>query len=365
MNLDRPNPQTPTLCPLKGVPMSITERRIRPARKALTVATAIAIAITAAACSGRTSNSGTDSTGLAGARFTLMLQSTANANKVVEVHAVNALKAQGVNASIKWNASSPNIAITQLTTGTIDAYSEAVLGGVGAVASGIKMKDFALAQPRQDYVLLANSSINTIADLKGKKIGVQDTTGVNYAQALMVVQKAGLTPKDVDIIAVGGQSTRLPALVAGRVDATMLSHAAEQQLGPEGFKTIFDYTKDASNLYDDNIFASEEWLGKNSALAVAFNKAILDSFEWFNDPANKDAVVTEALAIDPAADKDATATVFENLRAANAYPNGTILDPALVDQQQQLYQEAGSLPATVPIAQWVDDSFAKQAKGQS
>jgi hypothetical protein len=36
-----------------------------------------------------------------------------------------------------------------------------------------------------------------------------------------------------------------------------------------------------------------------------------------------------------------------------------------VDQQQQLYQEAGSLPATVPIAQWVDDSFAKQAKGQS
>ncbi len=57
--------------------------------------------------------------------------------------------------------------------------------------------------------------------------------------------------------------------------------------------------------------------------------------------------------------------MFDNLRAANAYPNGTILDPALIDQQQQLYQEAGSLPATVPVAQWVDDSFAKQAKGQS
>ncbi len=174
------------------------------------MAAAIAIAITAAACSGRTSSSGADSTGLKGARFTLMLQSTANANKVVEVHAVNALKAQGVNASIKWNASSPNIAITQLTTGTIDAYSEAVLGGVGAVASGIKMKDFALAQPRQDYVLLASSGINTLADLKGKKIGIQDTTGVNYAQALMVVQKAGLTPKDVDIIAVGVRALGYP-----------------------------------------------------------------------------------------------------------------------------------------------------------
>jgi hypothetical protein len=57
--------------------------------------------------------------------------------------------------------------------------------------------------------------------------------------------------------------------------------------------------------------------------------------------------------------------VFENLRAADAYPNGTILDPALLDQQQQLYKEAGSLPATVPVAQWVDDSFAKQAMGHS
>lgn len=336
------------------------------ARKVMVAAVCLVIAANAVACSDRSaSSSGSDSDGLKGARFILMMQSTANANKVVEVHAVDELKAQGVDAAVKWNASTPNIAITQLTNGNIDAYAEAVTGGVTAVQSGIKMKDFALAQPRQDYVLLASSGINSPADLKGKKIGVQDTTGVNYAQALLVVQKAGLTPKDVDIIAVGGQSARLPALVAGRVDATMLSHAAEQQLAPKGFRTIFDFTEEASNLYDDNVFATDEWLSKNSALAVAFNKALLDSFSWFSDPANKDAVVTEALAIEPAADKSATEALFDKLRAADAYPAGTILDPALLDQQQQLYQEAGSFPATVPVDQWVDDSFAKQAKGQA
>ena len=52
-------------------------------------------------------SSGADSTGLKRPRYTLMLQSTANANKVVEVHAVNPLKAQGINASMKWNATSP------------------------------------------------------------------------------------------------------------------------------------------------------------------------------------------------------------------------------------------------------------------
>jgi ABC-type nitrate/sulfonate/bicarbonate transport system substrate-binding protein len=292
-----------------------------------------------------------------------MLQSTANANKVVEVHAVNLLKAQGVKASVKWNASTPNIAITQLQQGDIDSYSEAVTGGVEAVQSGVDLMDYALAQPRQDYVFLAKSGINTLSDLKGKKIGVQDTTGVNYAQALLVVRKAGLSPSDVKIIAVGGQSSRLPALVAGRVDATMLSHAAEITLASKGFKTLFDYTKEASNLYDDNAFAMPSWLSKHKDLAVAFNKALLDSFAWFDNPANADAVVKEALDIDPAADKSATAQLFQELRDAGAYPEGAILDASLLDQQQQLYKEAGALKDTVPTSKWVDTSYAQQAKG--
>lgn len=333
-------------------------------KKIAVAAASLVLVVSTSACASRSGGKSSQSAGgLKGARFTMMLQSTANANKVVEVHAINELKKLGVDASVKWNASSPNIAITQLTNGNIDAYSEAVSGGVSAVQSGIKMMDFALAQPRQDYVFLAKSGINTLADLKGKKIGVQDTTGVNYAQALLVVQKAGLTAKDVNIIAVGGQSARLPALVAGRVDATMLSHAAELKLAPKGFKTLFDYTKEASNLYDDNVFATPDWLAKNKDLAVAFNKALLDSFTWFNDPANKDAIVAEASAIDPAADQAQTAQQFDQLRAADAYPVGSILDKSVLDAQQNLFKNAGALKATVPVDQWVDDSFAKLAKG--
>jgi ABC-type nitrate/sulfonate/bicarbonate transport system substrate-binding protein len=111
------------------------------------------------------------------------------------------------------------------------------------------------------------------------------------------------------------------------------------------------------------VFATPDWLAKNKTLAVAFNKALLDSFVWFNDPANKDAVIQEASDIDPAADKTRTAQQFEQLRQAGAYPVGSILDPTLLDAQQQLFKEAGALKETVPIDQWVDDSFAKLAKG--
>lgn len=290
-----------------------------------------------------------------------MLQSTANVSKVVEVHAINLMAKNGVQTSIKWNASTPNVAISELTGGTIDAYSEAVTGGVGAIAAGVPLTDIALAQPRQDYVLLGRPGITSLSQLKGKKIGVQDTTGVNYAQALLVLDKAGLKPSDVSIVAVGGQSTRLPALIAGRVDATMLSHTAQIALSSKGYTTLYDYTKQAPQLYDDNVFVTSNWLKAHHALAVQLNKALLQSFAWFDDPANDKQIVDEALKIDPTQDRAATKKLFDLLRSANAYPKGTILSPKLLTEQENIYLKAKAITDTVPVSQWVDDSAAKQA----
>jgi ABC-type nitrate/sulfonate/bicarbonate transport system substrate-binding protein len=338
--------------------------------------TAAAASLVAVLAAGACSSSGggskagggtgtTGSNGLSGQRFTLMLQSTPNVSKVVEVHAVNLLSTQGVKTSIKWNASTPNVAISQLTSGNLDAYSEAVTGGVGAIAAGVPLVDFALAQPRQDYVLLGRPGITSLSQLKGKKIGVQDTTGVNFAQARLALKAAGLNPNDVSIIAVGGQSTRLPALVAGRVDATMLSHTAQLKLGPQGYTTLYDYTKQASQLYDDNIFSTSSWVKSHHALAVALNKALLESYKWFDNAANDAAIVGEAMKIDPTQDKTQTKKFFDELRAADAYPASTILSPSLLTQQESLYKDAGAIQGTVPVAQWVDDSAAKEALASS
>lgn len=326
--------------------------------------TALAVGVAACGGSGDSSSAGAaaGSNGIKGKRFTLMVQSTPNVNKVVEAHAVELLKRQGVDATMKYNASSPNVAISQLLSGDIDVYGEAVSGGIGGALQGIPLVDFALMQPRADYVFLARPGINSLADLRGKKIGVQDTTGANYAQALFVLQRAGLSVKDVSIIAAGGQSSRLPALLAGRVDATMLSHSAEIAVAGKGYKTLFDYTKQASELYDDNAFATRKWLDSNKDLAVAFNKALLQSFAWFDDPANKEAVVDEAMKIAPGTSRGETTKLFDMLRQARAYPQGAIVDSKVLDAEQKLFAKAGAIESTLPVSKWVDTSFAEQAK---
>lgn len=338
--------------------------RFTPARTVLAAALVMALATacggSSPAATGGSSNGGP----LAGKRLILMSQGSAQANRVVEHHALELLKKQGVKAEMRFNDGATNIAIAQLQSGNIDVYSEAISGGVGGVAAGLPLIDFAVGQPRQDYVFLARKGINTLADLKGKKIGVQDTTGVNYAQALIVLQKAGIDVKDVAIVATGGQSVRLAALISGRVDATMLSHKAQITLQGKGYTTLFDYTKEAAELYDDNFFSTKKWLTNNGELAVAINKALLESFVWFSDPGKADEVVSEALTIEPAADKATLTSLFDQLRTADAFPPGTILDKATVATQQDLFVKAGVASKAVPVDQWVDTSYAEKAKAQ-
>jgi ABC-type nitrate/sulfonate/bicarbonate transport system substrate-binding protein len=357
--------------------MTGTKRNMHDMRPLLGIA-CIAIMVVATACSSSSSSSGSPTAGtsgssgsggnsqpLAGMKFRMVIDSTATASKVVEEHAVALLKQQGVQTSIKFDAASPQVAIAQLQRGDIDAYAEAVTGGLAAIDAGVKLTDFALAQPRQDYVFIAKKSMSSLADLKGASIGISSITGVNSAQALIVAQQAGLSKGDVKLVVDGGQTTRAASLLAGRVDATMLGHQFAAKAEAQGFHVLFDFTKQESNLYDDNVFATPSWLSSHKTLAVAYNKALLDSFVWFNDPANADAVVTEALQVEPDADKGDTTALFQLLRQADAYPVGSILDPASLDQQQTLYKDSGALEKTVPVSQWVDDTYAKQAKAGS
>jgi NitT/TauT family transport system substrate-binding protein len=308
---------------------------------------------------------GASSGPLAGQKFRLVIDSSPTASKVVEQHAIDLLKAQGVATSITYDDASPQVAIAQLQRGDIDAYSEAVTGGLAAIDAGVKLVDFALAQPRQDYVFITKKDITSLSQLKGKSVGISSITGVNSAQALIVAKQAGLTKSDIHLVVDGGQSTRAASLLAGRVDATMLGHQFAAKAEAQGFHVLFDFTKQEANLYDDNVFATSSWLTGHKALAVAYNKALLDSFTWFNDPANADAVVTEALKIEPDAGKTDTASLFTELRQADAYPNGSILEPSSLDSQQQLYKDSGALEKTVPVSQWADDTYAKQAKAEA
>lgn len=324
----------------------------------LTAVSAVALTATGGAGAGR------KATPLAGQRFYLMIQSTPTASKVLQAHAIGILKSEGVDAQIKWNGSSSNIAIAQLQSGDVDGFSNAVAGGLGAAIAGIPIVDFALVNPREDYVFITRPDVTALSQLKGKKIGVLDTTSINYPQALIVLKKAGFDASDVSIVVTGGQSARLAALVAGRLDGTMLSHAAAIQLLPQGYHVLYDFTKQSPSMYDDNIFATKSWLASHKQLAIAVNKAILQSFVWFNNPKNEDAVVQEAVALAPGTDEAQTKQLFDQLRALHWAVEKATLNIPTLKYEAALFRQVGAVTGTIPVGQWANVAYANAAKAQ-
>lgn len=68
------------------------------------------------------------------------------------------------------------------------------------------------------WVVMPDSPIKTIQDMKGKKLGFTNPNSTTQALAMMLVEAAGLQPDDVETISTGGFGPGLAALEHGQLD---------------------------------------------------------------------------------------------------------------------------------------------------
>lgn len=89
------------------------------------------------------------------------------------------------------------------------------------------------------YRLVARPEIKTVADLKGKRVGVSRFgAGADRATRLLLT-KLGLNPeKDVVLIQIGGSPTRVAALSAASIDATILEPPDHKRLQEAGMRVL-------------------------------------------------------------------------------------------------------------------------------
>jgi ABC-type nitrate/sulfonate/bicarbonate transport system substrate-binding protein len=126
-------------------------------------------------------------------------------------------------------------------------------GSLVAIGSGYKKSSFAM---------MANKKFASVKDLKGKRIGVSQIGDAPYNYSVGLLARVGLTPRDVQWLAVGTDvNGRAAALVSDRVDATMIPAPVWFKLEAQGFTSLAN-TSD----YDD-IYAPTVNLFKKSVVA--------------------------------------------------------------------------------------------------
>lgn len=130
-------------------------------------------------------------------------------------------------------------------------------------------------------VVRNDGSINTVQDLKGKKIGVAGLadTGAIVAQRALKHVGIGVTPDNMEVEFVTVDRNSLPqALESGQVDAIAMTDPvgaiAEKKYG---FKSVVDTAKSDGfkDEYCCDIVMSNKYLEEHPELAKKFNEAVI------------------------------------------------------------------------------------------
>lgn len=193
-------------------------------------------------------------------------------------------------------------ALQALVGGSADVVSGAFEHTINMQARNQVITAFVL-QGRAPQIVFGVSSktmpnYKSIADLKGKKIGVTAPGSSTNILANFVLAKGGLKPSDVSFIGVGTAAGALSALRSGQIDAisnldpviTMLEQKHE-------IKVVADTRtlKDTNELFGGpmpaaTLYTTEAFLKKNPNTSQALTNAMVRALKWLQKAGPSDII---------------------------------------------------------------------------
>src|SRR5437867_5931727 len=142
---------------------------------------------------------------------------------------------------------------------------------LSAVAAGADLVVVGNMAPVYPYILYAQKTIKTVADLRGKKIGVSNKGGSSDIATRAALKANGLDPdKDVAITVVGSHANRTAALLAGSIDAGVDDPPEDQELVKAGLNPVIDLASQKLPAANTGIIVQRSYLNANKEIVQAY-----------------------------------------------------------------------------------------------
>jgi NitT/TauT family transport system substrate-binding protein len=170
-------------------------------------------------------------------------------------------------------------------------------GSIPAILGGARMKILLVSSDKPSQHLVVSPKITDIKQLNGKTVAISDTSGNSTLLFREMLKKAGVNVETVQMRALGEPSVRLGALLAGTVDATMISIGMARQAQAKGFR-ILAYSGDYVSSLSANLEASDDKIQSQPDEVYRAVKATLKGHIFYHRNANESTkVIMEALRI--------------------------------------------------------------------
>ncbi len=262
----------------------------------------------------------------------------------------------GKKYNIEWTQFQGTSPMTQaLAAGALDCATQGVLSLANGVAHG-GLKAYIVAQHVYEkpggfsvyWAVKDDSPIKTVADLKGKTVGISVLGGGTYAPFAIILKKNGIDPeKDIKLVETGFAVSE-DALRQGRVDAVNMNQPfAAHAEAKGGIRKLFALSEAMPNIVHIMEACRADFVDKNPELVKAYVADITRAMKLaLADRAETLKVVNEVIkAPIPVLD---TYLLKDNDfgRDPKAAPNFEAIQKML-----DIYAEVGMLPK-MSAAQW-------------
>lgn len=266
----------------------------------------------------------------------------------------------GLDVTLQYIASTNGVAA--LLSGQVQI---AQLGGsdvLGAAASGGDIVIVANLVPVLPYVFMAPASIDSIAQLKGKKVGVSKFGGSADIATRLGLQKNGLDPNsDVTIVATGSASNRVAALRANAIQGAVSQPPESTALEQQGFHVLFDLAKQKVPAANTVVATTGAYLKSHRAVVQSYVDSLIEALAGLRkDQAVSDRALGKWEKItDPTVLKDTYA--FYTKEIFTAYPTPM---PGQYQAAINILKAQNPKLAGFDVSKILDASFVKSAQSR-
>ena len=205
----------------------------------------------------------------------------------------------GLEADLVAVRSAP-IQVSALVSNEVQFVRGSASSMLSAAAQGAKLKIImSVFAERASYDFLVAPAITKPGDLRGKKIGVQDFSGLLWSLTMLSLRDMGLDPQrdNISIQAIGDSTVIAQSLASGIIDGAALDKLQSARLQTLGVKPLLDLSKIA--LPSSPFMCAETFVQKHAQTIENFIKAMIEASAFMR--ANKErgiALLQKYLKVD-------------------------------------------------------------------
>ncbi len=228
-----------------------------------------------------------------------------------------------------------------------------------AISKGSKVKAILGTLYKFEASMVVRDNIKTMADLKGKRIGIQQPGGFADILSKNVLRAAKVNPKDVHFVTIATED--VPALVADQVDTAIL-HVEQEMLAKEKVPSLHAIARmwELSPKQMYTYFAVKDETIKDKAAALqAFVTSVIEATRVMYKDKSK---VLPIMVKHTGYPEKIVSETYDFLVKSCIWDANSGLDPARVNFTSKLMEKVGNIEkGKAPnYDQIVDKSFAEK-----